>query len=96
MKHTPGPWSADPEGAHAVSIEGADGSVVCDVHGAADDPLCEANAKLIAAAPALLEALRQILEWASLPHDDTPGNTAEAIRQEAREALTAVTGKVVA
>ena len=54
---TPGPWTIDPEGEVVVSIEGADGSVICDVHGASNDPLCYANARLIAAAPDLLAAL---------------------------------------
>jgi len=60
-KHTPGPWSEDPEGELAVSVEGADGSVVCDVHGASNDPLCEANCSLISAAPDMLAALKRII-----------------------------------
>ena len=64
--HTPGPWTMDPEGELAISIEDADGSVVCDVHGAArgssaiSDPLCIANTRLITAAPKLLAALEAI------------------------------------
>jgi hypothetical protein len=59
-KHTPGPWTEDPEGLVAVSIEGGDGSVVCDVHGAANDARCEANARLIAAAPEMFEAMGEV------------------------------------
>lgn len=47
----------------------------------------------IAAAPELRAALAQIAEWASLPYDDTPGNTIEAIRQEAAGALAKIEGR---
>lgn len=52
--HTPGPWTrtvCKNEGYVSV-ISGADDSGVCEVHG-------EANARLIAAAPTMLEALQQ-------------------------------------
>lgn len=65
--HSPGPWSEDPEGEVAVTIEDANGNVVCDVHGAANDSLCEANWRLIAAAPELLEALTGLLANAPAP-----------------------------
>lgn len=45
---TPGSWTADPEGEVAISIEGGDGSVVCDVHGGVGDRRSSANAALIA------------------------------------------------
>jgi hypothetical protein len=35
-------------------------------------------------------ALLNIHEWAANTHDDTPGNTMEAIRQEARAALARI------
>ena len=52
--HTPGPWTSDPEGEIAITIEDATGHPICDVHGAANNPVTEANARLIAAAPDLL------------------------------------------
>ena len=49
-EHTPEPWNEDPEGEEFVTIEGADGSEVCDVRGASNDPLGDANARRIVAA----------------------------------------------
>lgn len=66
-QHTPGPWTLDPEGEVAVTVEGADGSTVCDVHreaGVARDPRGDANANLITAAPELLALLREVAECA--------------------------------
>lgn len=56
MTHSPAPWSVDPEGEVAVSIEDANGSVVCDVYGASSSEVRAGNASLIAAAPRLLRA----------------------------------------
>jgi hypothetical protein len=53
-QHTPGPWSIDPEGSIAATIEGGNGEPICDVYGANK----EADAHLIAAAPAMLESLQ--------------------------------------
>ena len=66
-QHTPGPWSIDPEGSIAVTIEGGNGEPICDVYGANK----EADAYLIAAAPDLLEALeecRKLLEFLPLEY----------------------------
>jgi hypothetical protein len=54
MKHSPTPWTSDPEGEVAVTIEDANGNPIADVYGSADD---NPNATLIEAAPDLLEAL---------------------------------------
>lgn len=60
-KHTPGPWRKS-----GVIIKGANGEAVCflsqrnDDHRKPDGEL-EANARLIAAAPKLLEALEVIV-----------------------------------
>lgn len=82
-KCTPGPWTWMPPtnpkqySAIVVGPEDDDGSmpVICDVGKRADKSSCEANARLIAAAPRLLEALQQIanvscsdwdvMKWAS-------------------------------
>ena len=55
--HTPGPWQL---GSSKVAIWGSDGSVVADAWESNDRPdkECEANARLIAAAPDLLAALK--------------------------------------
>jgi hypothetical protein len=59
MKHSPAPWTEDPEGEVAVTIEDANGNPIADVYGSADD---NPNARLIAAAPLLLEALIDALD----------------------------------
>ena len=53
--HTPGPWIVDAPGMVATKATGADGWEICDIR--TDVPECDANADLIAAAPALLAAL---------------------------------------
>lgn len=65
-KHTPGPWTEDPEGEFYVSVEGPDGKVICNVH-LVDES--HSNARLIAKAPELLEVLRkarEIINWVSI------------------------------
>lgn len=68
MKHTPGPWEASQwRVCHSV---GGDIGVICDTANNAKTRTEEnmANAKLIAAAPELLEACQMLLTL-SLPHD---------------------------
>ena len=57
-KHTPGPWTAtaDPYSDVVVDASGREIVVVMDPNG-------EANARLIAAAPDLLEALESVWLW---------------------------------
>ena len=60
--HTPGPWWAGPVG----NIEGQPRTQIMSARGwtadviAGDNAEAEANARLIAAAPAMLEALREV------------------------------------
>ena len=65
-KHTPGEWTMRPltNGADVEKIE-ADGSatLVAAVYGGDSWP---ANARLIAAAPDLLEACNEVLAWVAL------------------------------
>lgn len=67
-KHTPGPWLIEKDGSaehrnKANVIRGADGTMI--VYGQAND----ADARLIAAAPDLLDALQVMLDAAQ--HDIT-------------------------
>lgn len=58
MKHTPGPW-----GQHSIfyHINGADNEGICEVRTTyRTKPEAEANARLIAASPELLESLKEI------------------------------------
>jgi hypothetical protein len=52
MLHTPGPWEVD-----GLYVR-ANGEYICDIKLADDDPNVIANARLIAAAPELLAALK--------------------------------------
>ena len=62
--HTPGPWQVKPNSVGGPTV-GPEGSVVADIRtyggphvGGRQHPQTDANARLIAAAPDLLEALR--------------------------------------
>ena len=68
-KHTPGPWKYDGDGFDSCSAAdcGTEGYTVmdddcfpiCQIDDRIDDDECEANARLIAAAPELLDALQK-------------------------------------
>ena len=70
-KHTPGPWflGEKVQGKHTVTDlrrirserEGMEHGAVCEVYGIADGSEAHANARLIAAAPDLLEALAFVI-----------------------------------
>lgn len=70
--HTPGPWHIATHGASDTGnmlIKPMPGMVVCEI-----EPLDEAlaNARLIAAAPELFEALKTINEWSRQHGTDFP------------------------
>lgn len=99
-KHTPGPWTVEHDGpslafvtAKAETITGAKWGIVCSV--TSDFEHGEANARLIAAAPELLEAL----EWArdhlnNLEHSEgglNPGE--EHVREKVLAAIAKAKGE---
>lgn len=99
-KHTPGPWSARQTRLGSWRIEGprlASSShrlspiVLADVlsHGQLPPGETVANARLIAAAPELLEALQKVSDVY-----DGPGNNLEWFKaiQQARAAIAKATG----
>ncbi len=62
MIHTPAPWKVTD--GYECKIIDADGiDRVCTVNGSNDGNIQAANARLIAAAPELLEALKRCLEY---------------------------------
>ena len=66
-KHTPGPWKQSlPDECWIIAADGTD---IAETIGDYDDenvwPVMEANARLIAAAPDLLEALKRIMPYAN-------------------------------
>ena len=93
-KHTPGPWRTKREGFSTVYVEARiDGGLIQEV--AACGPTeagrdqQEANARLIAAAPELLEALRGIMK---LDEDLCSEGSIEAL-DKARAAIAKATGE---
>jgi hypothetical protein len=72
LTHTPGPWVAEFTGPHATTRDGMweiapvgpDGQPDWDREVAATADTNEANARLIAAAPELLEALKAMMDGA--------------------------------
>jgi len=67
-KHTPGPWHTG--GVNLISVYGCDGiqlAVITDRDGAT--PADKANAKLIAAAPDLLEACTRAMNIIEAEHE---------------------------
>jgi hypothetical protein len=68
MRHTPGPWVAhDPHRDSVISINSADGRFIGHVYeitafdrSKGVNEVAQANARLIAAAPAMLAALKEL------------------------------------
>ena len=95
MSHTPGPWKIDPseEFPLAVIVDDEDGELdgvcICELQGEFDDkssatPEQMSNARLIAAAPELLEACKYAL--AQLEADGNSELICEDIRDAIRKA----------
>ena len=68
--HTPGPWTVKRrfDVYHDTQTRGVGGTFVASTKGISELPesvnqVCEADAKLIAAAPELAEALRELHDW---------------------------------
>ena len=83
-KHTPGPWGHDTRRVYTM-----DTCQLCSIATMADSKAAAANARLIAAAPELLEALAALL-W---QHDNNGGILCGMALQDARAAIARATGK---
>lgn len=59
--HTPGPWVVRATGRILVLASDQRETIVCEVTGASSNPTAVADARLIAAAPELLEAAEDVL-----------------------------------
>lgn len=67
--HTPGPWNAEPMTGRGAWVKGSSGEWAALSCGDTD-ATAEANARLIAAAPDLLAALKKIVfDWDGEPED---------------------------
>lgn len=98
--YTPGPWRVKPNSVGGPTV-GPEGSVVADIRtyggphvGGRQHPQTDANARLIAAAPDLLEALQALVNQSlqrGVPTDPGhPGRIALAI---AESAISKATGE---
>lgn len=91
-KHTPGPWELD--GVEVYPVNGHRAcDAICELSAGQSDDLFEANARLIAAAPELLEALERLLEAYSsqMRSDyDYPGDPWTAEGRHDDDALQAI------
>lgn len=98
MKHTPGPWRFKLKNAgNGFLVISADENHICDVHMTNLRSVAEDRARLIAAAPALLEACKRSLEVARSWHDNH-GTTIECdllcdTIPQLKAALTKATGE---
>lgn len=100
-QHTPGPWTVDSGSVWTQRPAYEDGTQYARV--AYMDRDCEytrpterdANARLIAAAPELLEALQRILYAATAPAGAANGEAAmcEHLKEAARAAIAKATGE---
>ena len=66
-EHTPGPWKAQDESNYSAPIIEGDGRPVAEVYGDGLEQR-KANARLIAAAPDLLEALKTLFRECAMVH----------------------------
>jgi hypothetical protein len=81
-QHSPAPWVA--EGWQNVTVNDANGYTICTMPGGTDLMETKANARLIASAPALLEALVRLAD--RFAFDGVPEDGAE----EYNEAVAAI------
>ena len=90
-KHTPGPWGTEEINGHLYVTEAADDAegMICLVEADRTHNENRANAALIAAAPAMYEALKAVYDNAPM-WDVTPG-LAKALKQA--KAALALAGK---
>lgn len=101
-KHTPGPWKADTPrfGYQNVRQDPADWDgrgyqLICTVpqskKGTNYGEMFEANARLIAAAPELLEALKRLLATINPGNADSHSNDCRCVIHEARAVISKAT-----
>lgn len=87
-RHTPGPWSWWTSNSWRRLSAVGDGDVLCPMVSVSDGHpdllVSEANARLIAAAPELLEALVRVVD--SMPFGDEPEYAIKAIAKAKGEA----------
>jgi hypothetical protein len=88
MTHTPGPWTYDAE-FEVIFGPSPDYDTVAATFFDRPEDECEANARLVAAAPQLLEALQSLLRDEKALDDDDPNLI--KTREKARAAIAKAT-----
>lgn len=99
MSHTPGPWEVDSEGGMLPCVVAGDKLIYQSARGLGieDNATIEANARLIAAAPDLLEALRATLaQWTMAGYGECADETCGCIQGQARRAIAKAEGGISA
>ena len=93
MKWTPGPWLMIEAGLF-FDIMGPDGIYVVGDEGIGPGGGAEANARLIAAAPEMYEALKAVVQWADdLRYYSDEGTELAPVFQAARAAVLKAEGR---
>ena len=91
-KHTPGPWMVEPLGSACFEVKCECGYFIATCHdGVRGDRNADVNARLIAGAPEMLEALKAYEAWA----DKTICKDVDlsGIRKQIRAAIARATGE---
>ncbi len=91
-KHTPGPWQSDAAGeSHEWVVLSSENQSICAcMNGVGGKDRVQANARLIAAAPELLEALEDVLKI-TMFHSN-PESELERRKSKARAAIAKAKG----
>jgi hypothetical protein len=91
-KHTPGPWEVDSNAQGELLVMSRDGAAIAVVPVGAygRSERSQPNARLIAAAPELLEALRHVMQALDLV---TPGRAADSPAARSLRVATAAIAK---
>jgi hypothetical protein len=71
LKHTPGPWIYDPNDRDDLQVKNEKGNRLADVidNRAFTLNQCQANAKLIAAAPDMIKAIIDAIEFITISYN---------------------------
>jgi hypothetical protein len=79
-KHTPGPWQLRLRIRDSAIIETDDRTIATTLHYGDTDKQADANARLLAAAPELLEACKAALSELAMPEISMEGRLQKVLR----------------